>query len=96
MTGHQLCCPSCPQPTGQLLTCSLHGVRTPPPGPQSSRRSGACTPGFVNGTCWEAPAAFKRVYLIDFEQADAEGFVKKVAYIDLMDIQVGATGRYMD
>ena len=32
------------------------------------------------------PAKFKRIYKIDFAQADADGAVKKVGYIDLMDI----------
>ena len=32
------------------------------------------------------PAKFKRIYKIDFSQADGDGFVKKVGYIDLMDI----------
>ena len=36
--------------------------------------------------CFNAPARFKRIYKIDFAQADADGFVKKVGYIDLMDI----------
>ncbi len=36
--------------------------------------------------CFNVPARFKRIYKIDFAQADADGFVKKVGYIDLMDI----------
>jgi len=36
--------------------------------------------------CFNVPAKFKRIYKIDFAQADADGFVKKVGYIDLMDI----------
>lgn len=36
--------------------------------------------------CFNKPAAFKRVYKIDLGAADAEGFVKKVGYIDLTDI----------
>jgi hypothetical protein len=32
------------------------------------------------------PARFKRIYKIDFSQADADGVVKKVGYVDLMDI----------
>jgi hypothetical protein len=36
--------------------------------------------------CFTRPARFKRVYKIDFAQADAEGFVKKVAFIDLTKI----------
>ena len=36
--------------------------------------------------CFNVPAKFKRIYKIDLAQADAEGFVKKVGYIDLMAI----------
>jgi len=36
--------------------------------------------------CFNAPAKLKRVYKIDLAQADAAGFVKKVGYIDLLDI----------
>ncbi|AWK86054.1 esterase-like activity of phytase family protein [Azospirillum thermophilum] len=37
--------------------------------------------------CFNVTAKFKRVYKIDFSQADADGFVKKVGYIDLMDMR---------
>ena len=46
----------------------------------------ACN-GPARPDCFNVPAKFKRVYKIDFAQADADGFVKKVGYIDLMDIQ---------
>jgi len=36
--------------------------------------------------CFNVPAKFKRIYKIDLSQADADGVVKKVGYIDLMDI----------
>ena len=36
--------------------------------------------------CFTRPAKFKRVYKIDFSQTDTDGFVKKVAYIDLTKI----------
>ncbi len=36
--------------------------------------------------CFNAPARFKRIYLIDFAGADADGFVRRIGYIDLMDI----------
>lgn len=36
--------------------------------------------------CFTRPARFKRIYKIDFAQTDADGFVKKVAYIDLTKI----------
>ena len=33
------------------------------------------------------PAGLKRIYLVDFGAADAEGFVRKIGHIDLMAIQ---------
>ena len=46
----------------------------------------ACGEGPARPDCFNVPAKFKRIYKIDFAQADADGFVKKVGYIDLMDI----------
>ena len=46
----------------------------------------ACLEGAPKPDCFNVPAKFKRIYKIDFAQADADGFVKKVGYIDLMDI----------
>jgi hypothetical protein len=37
--------------------------------------------------CFPMPARFKRVYLVDLGAVDAEGFVRKVAHIDLMAIR---------
>ena len=37
--------------------------------------------------CFPLPARFKRVYLVDLAQADAEGFVRKIGHIDLMAIR---------
>jgi hypothetical protein len=45
----------------------------------------ACN-GPARTDCFNVPAKFKRIYKVDFAQADADGFVKKVGYIDLMDI----------
>jgi len=45
----------------------------------------ACN-GPAKPDCFNVPAKLKRIYKIDFAQADADGFVKKVGYIDLMDI----------
>ena len=45
----------------------------------------ACTSG-PKPDCFNVPAKFKRIYKVDFAQADPDGFVKKVGYIDLMDI----------
>jgi hypothetical protein len=36
--------------------------------------------------CFTRPARFKRIYKIDMAQTDADGFVKKVAFIDLTKI----------
>lgn len=36
--------------------------------------------------CQNLPARFKRVYKISLKDVDADGFVKKIGYIDLMDI----------
>lgn len=46
----------------------------------------ACPGEMTRSDCFNKPAAFKRVYKIDLAQADSEGFVKKVAYIDLTRI----------
>jgi hypothetical protein len=37
--------------------------------------------------CFPLPARFKRIYLVDLAQADAEGFVRKIGHIDLMAIR---------
>jgi hypothetical protein len=47
----------------------------------------ACPEGAPKPDCFNVPAKFKRIYKVDLGQADADGFVKKVGYIDLMDIQ---------
>ena len=46
----------------------------------------ACAVGAPKPDCFNVPAKFKRIYKIDLAQADADGFVKKVGFIDLMDI----------
>ncbi|NDV14278.1 esterase-like activity of phytase family protein [Crenobacter caeni] len=45
----------------------------------------ACN-GLVRPDCQNVPAKFKRVYKISLQDADSEGFVRKVGYIDLMNI----------
>jgi hypothetical protein len=45
----------------------------------------ACV-GAPKPDCFNVPAKFKRIYKVDFAQADGDGFIKKVGYIDLMDI----------
>lgn len=36
--------------------------------------------------CQNVPARFKRVYKISLKDADAQGFVRKIGYVDLLDI----------
>jgi hypothetical protein len=45
----------------------------------------ACN-GPARPDCFNMPARFKRVYKIDLTNRDAEGFVRKIGYIDLLDI----------
>ncbi len=45
----------------------------------------AC-PGQARTDCFTNPASFKRIYKIDMGQVDADGFVKKIAFIDLTRI----------
>ncbi len=45
----------------------------------------ACN-GPARADCQNEPARFKRVYRISLKDADAEGFVRKVGYVDLMTI----------
>lgn len=45
----------------------------------------ACN-GAPQPNCQNVPAKFKRIYKIDLARADADGVVKKVGYIDLMNI----------
>lgn len=45
----------------------------------------ACN-GPARPDCFNRPAAFKRVYRIDLSHTDAQGFVRKLGWIDLMDI----------
>lgn len=51
----------------------------------------ACAQGEASGqrppACFASPARHKRIYLVDLGAADAEGFVRKLAYVDLMDIR---------
>ena len=45
----------------------------------------AATPAVPStAPCFANPARFKRVYLIDLGDADAEGYVRKIGHIDLM------------
>ena len=57
------------------------------------RDNGECDPGLscAEGrqppACFPNPARFKRVYLIDLGEPDAEGFVRKLGHVDLMAIR---------
>ena len=46
----------------------------------------ACN-GAPKPDCQNVPAKFKRVYKISLKDADAEGFVRKIGYVDLLNIQ---------
>ena len=39
------------------------------------------------GNCFDDPARFKRVYKINMNDMDKDGFVRKIAYIDLLGIK---------
>jgi len=45
----------------------------------------ACN-GPARPDCQNVPAKFKRIYKISLKDADADGFVRKIGYIDLLDI----------
>jgi hypothetical protein len=45
----------------------------------------ACN-GPARPDCFNVPARFKRVYKIDLSSVDAQGFVRKVGFVDLLDI----------
>jgi hypothetical protein len=47
----------------------------------------ACPADAPAADCFATPARFKRIYLVDFGAADAEGFVRKIGHIDLMAIR---------
>lgn len=47
----------------------------------------ACPANAPAANCFATPAGFKRIYLVDFGATDAEGFVRKIAHIDLMQIR---------
>jgi hypothetical protein len=49
-------------------------------------REQACV-GASKPDCFHKPAAFKRVYKVDFSQKDADGHARKVAYVDLTRIE---------
>lgn len=46
----------------------------------------ACN-GPARPDCQNIPAKFKRVYKVDLGQPDADGFVRKIGYIDLLNIR---------
>ena len=50
----------------------------------------ACAQGVrptAENPCFPLPARFKRVYLVDLAQVDADGFMRKIGHIDLMAIR---------
>ncbi len=46
----------------------------------------ACS-GPPRSDCYPKPAAFKRIYKVSLSDADADGFVKKIGFVDLLDIK---------
>jgi hypothetical protein len=46
-----------------------------------------CAAGTTPPACFVQPARVKRISLVDFSQVDANGFVRKIGYIDLMAMQ---------
>jgi len=48
--------------------------------------STACN-GPARADCQNVPAKFKRIYKVSLKEVDADGFMRKIGYIDLMDIQ---------
>jgi hypothetical protein len=46
----------------------------------------ACS-GPPGSDCYPKPAAFKRIYKVSLADADADGFVKKIGFINLLDIK---------
>ena len=45
-----------------------------------------CTSG-PKPDCFDEPAAFKRIYLVDLARSNAQGVLEKLAYVDLLDIK---------
>ena len=64
--------------------------------------SRACPEGKPAADCFNVPARFRRIYKIEMTDANAGGLVRKIGYIDLMDIddpkklakQGGADGKF--
>jgi len=52
----------------------------------ASEGAGPGCPDAPRTDCFTRPARFKRIYKIDLAQTDADGFVRKVAFIDLTKI----------
>lgn len=52
----------------------------------STEGAGPGCPDEPRSDCFTRPARFKRIYKIDLAQVDADGFVRKVAFIDLTKI----------
>ncbi|MCO6416670.1 esterase-like activity of phytase family protein [Siccirubricoccus sp. KC 17139] len=47
----------------------------------------ACGEGKTPPACFPMPARLKRIYLVDLQDTDSEGFVRKIGHIDLMAIR---------
>lgn len=47
----------------------------------------ACAEGADAATCYPMPAKVKRITLVDMEDTDADGFIRRIGHIDLMNIE---------
>jgi len=48
----------------------------------------ACAEGAADqGTCYPQPATIKNIVLVDTASVDADGFIRRIGHIDLLDIQ---------
>ncbi|MBO9123408.1 MULTISPECIES: esterase-like activity of phytase family protein [unclassified Rhizobium] len=52
-----------------------------------SKDKACADPKQPKADCFEAPAELKRIYKIEFNDANANGAVRKIGYIDLLDIK---------
>ena len=55
--------------------------------PREAERRPMVGAGAPRPDCYPAAAKFKRVYKISLKDADSDGFVKKIGYVDLLDIK---------
>lgn len=59
-------------PAPRMRAAPAIGIIPCPHAPSRPIRALACTPGFVNNTCFATPAAYKRVYLVDLKDVSQQ------------------------